>query len=152
MTKRVSRNNRPLKLSFIDVKRHICAVKCCESCLSNLHPKQTKHRVLSGGCNEPSMARVNRYVRWNSDGERNWIEYEPGTRHAELIVKLLNLESAKGVSTPSVNKRHEEVLATSSQLDALQTKQFRSVVMRAAYSSHDRPDLSYSTNELARDM
>ena len=26
-------------------------------------------------------------------------------RHAELIVKSLNLESAKGVTTPSVNKK-----------------------------------------------
>ena len=42
MTKRVSRHNR-----------HICAVKCCESCMSNLHLKQTNHRVSSGGCNEP---------------------------------------------------------------------------------------------------
>ena len=37
------------------------------------------------------------------------------------------------------------------QLDALHTRQYRSVVMRAAYLSHDRPDLS-STQELARDM
>ena len=41
---------------------------------------------------------------------------------------------------------------TSSQLDALQTRQYRSVVMRAAYLSQDRPDLSYSTRKLARDM
>ena len=94
---------------------------------------------------------MNRYVRWNSDGERSWIEYEPDPRHAELIVKLLNLERAKGVTTPSVKKRLEEVLMTSPQLDALQTRQYRSVVMRAAYVSQDRPVLSYSTKE-ARDM
>ena len=41
---------------------------------------------------------------------------------------------------------------TSPQLDALQTRQYRSIVMRAAYLSQDRPDLSYSTMELARDM
>ena len=44
------------------------------------------------------------------------------------------------------------MLATSPQLDSLQTRQYRSVVMRAAYLSQDRPDLSYSTKELARDM
>ena len=44
MTKRVSRNNRPLKLSFIDVKK---------AHLSNLHLKQTNHRMLFGDCNEP---------------------------------------------------------------------------------------------------
>ena len=40
----------------------------------------------------------------------------------------------------------------SPQVDALQTRQDRGVVMRAAYLSKDRPDLSYSTKELARDM
>ena len=98
------------------------------------------------------MRILNRYVRWNSDGGRNWVEYEPDPRHAELIVKSLNLESAKGVTTPSVKKRLEEVLTTFPQLNALQTKQYRSVVVRAAYLSQDRPDLSYSTKELARDM
>ena len=108
--------------------------------------------VLGAGRDDAKEVRIlNRYVRWNSDGERSWIEYEPDPRHAELIVKLLNLESAKGVTTPSVKKRLEEVLMTSPQLDALQTRQYRSVVMRAAYLSQDRPDLSYSTKELARD-
>ena len=109
--------------------------------------------VLGAGCDDAKEVRNrNRYVRWSSDGERSWIEYEPDPRHAELIVKLLNLESAKGVTTPSVKKRLEEVLMTSPQLDALQTRQYRCVVMRAAYLSHDRPDLSYSPKEFAREM
>ena len=92
-------------------------------------------------------------VRWNSDGARSWIEYEPDPRHAELTVKSLNLKSAKGVTTPSVKKRLEEVLlALSPQLDASQTRQYHSVVLRAAYLSQDRPALSCSTKELARDM
>ena len=108
--------------------------------------------VLGAGRDDAKEVRIlNRYVRWNSDGGRNWIEYEPDPRHAKLIVKSLNLESAKGVTTPSVKKRLEEVLTTFPQLNALQTKQYRSVVMRAAYLSQDRPDLSYSTKELARD-
>ena len=57
-------------------------------------------------------------MRWNPDGERSSIECEPDPLHAELIVKLLNLESAKGLTTPSVKKRLEEVLQTSPQLDA----------------------------------
>ena len=109
--------------------------------------------VLGAGRDDAKEVRIlNRHVRWNCDGERSWIEYEPDPRHAELIVKSLNLESAKGVETPSVKKRLEEVLATSPQLDALQTRQYRSVVMRAAYLSQHRPDLSYSTKELARDV
>ena len=107
--------------------------------------------VLGAGRDDAKEVRIlNRYVRWNSDGERSWIGYEPDPRHADLIVK--NLESSKGVTTPSVEKMLEEVLATSPKLDALQTRQYRSVVMRAAYLSLDRPDLSYSTEELARDV
>ena len=65
---------------------------------------------------------LNRYARWSSHGDRSWIEFEPDTRHAELNVKSLNLESAKKVTTPSVKKRLEEVLATVPQLDASQTR------------------------------
>ena len=109
--------------------------------------------VLGAGRDDAKEVRIlNRYVRWNSDGGRNWIEYEPDPRHAELIVKTLNLESAKGVTTPSVKKSLEEVLTMFPQLNALQTRRYRSVVMRAAYLSQDRPDLSCSTKELARDM
>ena len=39
------------------------------------------------------------------------------------------------------------MLTTSPQLDALQTRKYRSVVMRAAYLSQDRPDLSYLKKE-----
>ena len=109
--------------------------------------------ILGAGRDDAKEVRIlNRYVRWDSDGGRNWIEYEPDPRHAELIVKSLNLESVKGVTTPPVKKRLEDVLTTSPQLDALQTRKYRSVVMRAAYLSQDRPGLSYSTKELARDM
>ena len=80
------------------------------------------------------------------------MEYEPHPRHAALIVKSLNLESPKGVPTPSVKKMLENLLTTSPQLDALQTRTYRSVVMKTAYLSQDKPDLSYSTKELARDM
>ena len=44
------------------------------------------------------------------------MEYEPDPRHAELIVKSLNLESAKGVTTPSVKKRLEDVLNTAGRI------------------------------------
>ena len=124
-----------------------------ERAMSDHYTKKVR-AVLGAGRDDAKEVRIlNRYVRWKSDGGRNWIEPdEPDPRHAELIVKSLNLESAKGVTTPSVKKRLEEVLTTFPQLNALQTRQYRSVVMRAAYLSQDRPDLSYSTKELARDM
>ena len=44
------------------------------------------------------------------------------------------------------------MLATFTQLDASQIRFYRSMVMRAAYLSQDRLDLSFSAKELARDM
>ena len=41
---------------------------------------------------------------------------------------------------------------TSPQLDPMQTRHYRSMVTRAAYLSKDRPDLSCSTKELAKNM
>ena len=79
--------------------------------------------ILGAGCDDAKEVRIlNRYVRCKSDGGKNWMEYEPDPRHAELIVKSLNLESAKGVTTPSVKTWLEDVLTTSPQLDALQTR------------------------------
>ena len=68
MTKRVSRNNRPLKLSFIDVKEaHLCSDVLREL---YVHLKQTNHRTLSGGCNEPCTVRVMRRLRGNVSGQK----------------------------------------------------------------------------------
>ena len=94
----------------------------------------TKARaILGAGRDDAKEVRIlNRYVRWNSDGERSWIECEPDPRHAKLIVTSLNLESVKGVTTPLVKKRLGGVLMTSPQLDSLQTRHCRNVV-RAAY-------------------
>ena len=53
--------------------------------------------ILGAGCDDAKEVRIlNRYVRWKSDGGKNWMEYEPDPRHAELIVKSLNLESGEG--------------------------------------------------------
>ena len=52
--------------------------------------------ILGAGCDDAKEVRIlNVYVRWKSDGGRNWIEYEPDPRHAGLIGKSLNLESAR---------------------------------------------------------
>ena len=71
-TQRVSRNGRLLKLSFVDVKRNICVVKCCVSCMLNLHLKQTNHPTLYGDCNEPRTARVMQQLHGNKSGRERW--------------------------------------------------------------------------------
>ena len=107
--------------------------------------------VLGAGRNDAKEVRIpNRYACWTSDSSRRWMEYEPDPRHAKMIARPVHLENAKGVTTPSVKKRLEGVSATFPQLDAAQTHLYCSVVMRAAYLSQDRPDLSFSAKELAR--
>ena len=66
-----------------------------ERVMSSHYPIKVR-AVLGAGRDDAKEVRIlNRYVRWNSDGERSWIEYAPDPRHAELIVMSLNLESAK---------------------------------------------------------
>ena len=59
MTKRVSRNNRPLKLSFIDVKK----AHLCRKVLRVLYVE--RHRTRAGGGNEPCTARGMRQLHGN---------------------------------------------------------------------------------------
>ena len=78
---------------------------------------------------------LGRQVRWNSGSDWTWVEYEPDTRHAERIFKLLQLESARRMATLIVKKLLEEVTATFQPLDASRTRLYRNVVMRAAHLS-----------------
>ena len=67
---------------------------CDDEALSEVERAMSDHytikvrAILGAGRDDAKEVRIlNRYVRWNSDGERNWIEHEPGPRHAKLIVK-----------------------------------------------------------------
>ena len=52
--------------------------------------------VLGAGRDDAKEVRIlNRYVRWNSDGGKNWMKHEPDPRHAEQIVKSLNLRKCE---------------------------------------------------------
>ena len=59
--------------------------------------------ILGAGRDDAKEVRIlNRYVRWNSDGERLWIECEQDPRDSDLIIKSLYLERVKGVTPPFV--------------------------------------------------
>ena len=59
---------------------------------------EIKASVIGTGVGEVREARVlNRILRI---AERGW-EYEPGQRHAEMIVEQLGLKDAKAVETPT---------------------------------------------------
>ena len=58
---------------------------------------EIKTDILGPGATHKKDIRVlNRVLRWTQGG----IEYEPDQRHAELVVKELELEGAKAVSSP----------------------------------------------------
>ena len=88
-------------------------------------------------------------------GKRNKACVEADSRHAQLIVRGLGLErGAKGVYMPS-EKRSVDRQILDSRSQALNPEwalKYRSLVMRAAYLSQDRPDIGECCKGLARHM
>ena len=83
---------------------------------------------------------LNRYIRIEGD----LLIYEPDPRHAELMIKGLGLEIAKGVTTPAVKMTQQQADADAmmEKVDPDLHSSYRSFVMRAAYLAQDRPDLA----------
>ena len=99
-----------------------------------------------------SMSVLNRIISYNkADGV---VSYEADARHAEQIVKELDLTNAKAVTTPSEKQRQEDVLDAEDLpvLSPEEASKYRSLVMRAAYLSLDRADIAEMVKGLARHM
>ena len=95
---------------------------------------------------------LNRLVRF--DERSGTIFYEPDPRHAEILLKDLNMETCKPVKSPN-EKLTAEALAKRMELDVVdphRISQYRSLTMRAAFLAQDRPDLSETVKCLARKM
>ena len=94
--------------------------------------------VLGPGPSHKREIRVlNRVLRWTQGG----IEYEPDQRHAELVVRELELEGSKPVSSPWTALEKGTVLEDSPLLSAKEGTRYRALVARLNYLSQDRPDL-----------
>ena len=96
------------------------------------------------------MSVLNRILEYNKS--TGTLTYEADPRHAEIIVKQLQLEGAREVSTPSTKQTGEEAFIETPPLNHEQAKIYRSLVMRAAYLSLDRGDLCEAVKTLARSM
>ena len=86
------------------------------------------------------LNRVLRYVPGTSPA----IEIESDQRHIEVLIKELGLEQeSKGSDMPAVKKTDADIDAESSlpTLPLDEVRRYRSVVMRAAYLTLDRPDI-----------
>jgi len=93
---------------------------------------------------------LNRTIEWEHDGI--YME-ENKRRHAEIIVKHLNLEGCTPLAAPNekINPKHlsDEDMKELSREDA---STYRALAARGNYLSIDRSDIRYAVRELARRM
>ena len=76
-------------------------------------------------------------------------------RHAEILVKSLNLQGAKGVETPGVQISIDEALAARSDTNCLvgaEATAYRACAARGNFLGLDRPDVQYAAKEISRYM
>eukprot|EP00435_Cladocopium_sp_Y103_P016599 s3099_g4.t1 len=90
------------------------------------------------------VALLNRLIHYGESCTT--IEADP--RHVKIVLDELNLHGAKVVSTPGVQTKD----ADETPLDAKDSQRYRSLVMRCNYLALDRPDICFSSKELARKM
>ena len=94
---------------------------------------------------------LNRLTRIGMHEGQSAVFLEPDRRHVELLVRHLGMVNAKGTETPDIKKSVEQQLleANSPPLAREAASLYRSSVMRAAYLSQDRPDLSHAVKNLS---
>ena len=97
---------------------------------------------------------LNRLIRVGTHHNQPAVFLEPDRRHVDLLIRNLGLEQAKGVDTPDVKKSVDQQMLESRSpiLGKELSVKYRSSVMRAAYLSQDRPDISHSVKNLSRKM
>ena len=93
---------------------------------------------------------VNRTLRWTIEG----ITYEADQRHAEIVIKVMNMKKANAVSTPTVPEPSEEANSWLSSPDMTkdEASRFRGLVARVNYLSLDRPDLHLAAKTASQHM
>ena len=107
---------------------------------------------------------LNRVIRWKRSAETNdgnpALELEADSRHAEIVCHMMGLSredsdrrgsTAKTAPTPGVKRTRIEWEASKKLTDSMASR-YRSICMRIAYLSLDRPDIVFSAKEAARHM
>ena len=96
---------------------------------------------------------LNRIVRATADG----IEIEADQRHAEIVVRQLQLEDSNGVVSPWDESADPKTTDSDGRdlrdhCDPETNSLYKSITARFNYLSMDRPDLQYAVKELCRNM
>ena len=89
---------------------------------------------------------LNRIVSWTDEG----LTYEADPRHAEIVIKELDLTKAKGVCSPGTKDEGTTKEGKDDLLPPDQAYVYLSLVARLNYLAPDRPDIAFSVKELAR--
>ena len=95
---------------------------------------------------DKSIRILNRCVEWR----KGCIAYEADPRHAELVVRDLELTGGNSVVTPGAKTE------TAEEDDQLLSKEeatkYRQIVARCNFLAADRPDIQFATKECAKGM
>ena len=86
---------------------------------------------------------LNRKVYWTESG----IEFEADESHVEKILEEMGMEECNANQVPGAQRAASEE-DDGAGLSAEEAWRFRSVVARANYLAHDRPDIRYSVKEM----
>ncbi len=119
-----------------------------------------KTEKLGGGKEDKKEVRVlNKVIRYTDGG----LELEADPRHAELVVRDLELEGTKVSKTPGVKPEARKVVKKDEESDgeeveddepmeAKDATRYRAIVARLNYMAADRADIQFAVKEAARHM
>ena len=94
---------------------------------------------------------LNRIVRWCSDQNGHWLEYEADPRQIERLIGDCGLDGAKPVATPGTRLTGEE-FDNDTPLESRLHTAFRAAAARGNYVSVDRLDCHFACKEVCRWM
>ena len=112
---------------------------------------EIKSEVLGPENGQTQELRIlNRVLRWTGGG----IEYEPDQRHAEIVVKEMNMQNAKPVGTPAVTdpKNIIEMRENSKCLEGREATAYRGLTARINFLAQDRADLQFAVKGASKHM
>ena len=103
---------------------------------------EIKAEFLGPDAGQSTEIRVlNRVLRWTEAG----VEYEPDQRHAEIIMKSMEVQNSKPLTTPGTNEDKDvvSIRAKSKALTGKAATEYRALAARLNYLALDRIDLQY---------
>ena len=99
--------------------------------------------------NKEQIKILNRVVGWH---DTQGILYEADPRHTEIIIKHLQLNEARPVTTPGIKEEGNTSEDNEELLSDREATNYQALVARCNSLSPDRRDIAFAVKELARAM